>query len=97
LTSALTGVNAFADKLSKLTHTSIYLFFRLLPVLEVGYIRPFNDEGKPVRRGLRASTTCYVKQGPGRSFGVMSISGLISEWSQNETGKFIIKDVSEGE
>jgi hypothetical protein len=38
-----------------------------------------------------------MKHGSDRVFAVMSISGLISEWVQNETGKFILRDVSEGE
>jgi hypothetical protein len=38
-----------------------------------------------------------MKQGSDRVFAVMSVSGLISEWTRSETGKFILKDVSEGE
>jgi hypothetical protein len=56
------GIQAFAvaDELLKLIHRTGYLFVRLSPCFEIGYIQPYNDAGEPLRRGLRASARLNV-------------------------------------
>jgi hypothetical protein len=51
---------AVADELLRLIHRTGYLFARLSPPFEMGYIQPYNDTGEPLRRALRASRTINV-------------------------------------
>jgi hypothetical protein len=51
---------AVADELLKLIHRTAYLFVRLSPSFEIGYIQPYNDAGEPLRRALRARATINV-------------------------------------
>jgi hypothetical protein len=56
---------AVADELLRLIHRTGYLFARLSPAFEIGYIQPYNDAGEPLRRGLRASRTINVLSSEG--------------------------------
>jgi len=56
---------AVAEELLKLVHCVGYLFVRFSRSFELGFTQPYDDQGTPLKRGLRATATLNVVSSKG--------------------------------
>jgi hypothetical protein len=54
-----------ADNILRLVHRISYLYAGLISPFEIGYVQPFNEDGVPLRRALRASARFNVYSAAG--------------------------------